>query len=112
MGLNVPKFIDEAIAEIRRTVEGRAVIGLSGGVDSSVCAFLAREAIGDRLLPVYVDSGLMRKNESKKIAETFSDFNLITVHAEERFLGALAGIVDPEEKRKVVGETFIRVFED
>ena len=112
MGLNVPKFIDEAIEEIRRTVEGRAVIGLSGGVDSSVCAFLAREAIGDRLLPVYVDSGLMRRNESRKIAETFSDFNLITVQAEDRFLGALTGVVDPEEKRKLVGETFIRVFED
>lgn len=111
MGLNVPKFIDEAIAEIRRQVEGSAVIGLSGGVDSSVCAFLAREAIGDRLLPVYVDSGLMRLGESKKIAEMFSDFNLITVHAEERFLGALEGVTDPEEKRKVVGETFIRVFE-
>ncbi|HII06037.1 MAG TPA: glutamine-hydrolyzing GMP synthase subunit GuaA [Methanotrichaceae archaeon] len=112
MGLNVPKFIDEAIAEIRRQVEGSAVIGLSGGVDSSVCAFLAREAIGDRLLPVYVDSGLMRLDESKKIAEMFSDFNLITVHAEERFLGALEGVTDPEEKRKVVGETFIRVFEE
>ena len=112
MGLNVPQFIDEAIAEIRRQVEGSAVIGLSGGVDSSVCAFLAREAIGDRLLPVYVDSGLMRQDESKKIAEMFSDFNLITVHAEDRFLGALEGVTDPEEKRKVVGETFIRVFEE
>ncbi|HPJ83531.1 MAG TPA: glutamine-hydrolyzing GMP synthase [Methanothrix sp.] len=112
MGLNVPQFIDEAIAEIRRQVKGRAVIGLSGGVDSSVCAFLAREAIGDRLLPVYVDSGLMRQDESKKIAEMFSDFNLITVHAEDRFLGALDGVTDPEEKRKVVGETFIRVFEE
>ncbi len=112
MGLNVPQFIDEAIAKIRRQVEGRAVIGLSGGVDSSVCAFLAREAIGDRLLPVYVDSGLMRLDESKKIAEMFSDFNLITVHAEERFLGALEGVTDPEDKRKVVGETFIRVFEE
>ncbi len=112
MGINVPQFIDEAIAEIRRTVKGRAVIGLSGGVDSSVCAFLAREALGDRLIPVYVDSGLMRLNESKKIAEMFSDFNLITVTAEDRFLGALAGVTDPEEKRKVVGETFIRVFEE
>lgn len=112
MGINVPQFIDEAIAGIRRQVEGRAVIGLSGGVDSSVCAFLAREAIGDRLIPVYVDSGLMRLNESKKIAEMFSDFNLVTVTAEDRFLGALAGVIDPEEKRKVVGETFIRVFEE
>ncbi|MDF0590458.1 glutamine-hydrolyzing GMP synthase [Methanotrichaceae archaeon Mx] len=112
MGLNVPQFIDEAIAEISRTVEGRAVIGLSGGVDSSVCAFLARKAIGDRLLPVYVDSGLMRQGESQKIEEMFRDFNLITVHAEDRFLAALAGVTDPEEKRKVVGETFIRVFEE
>ena len=112
MGLNVPQFIEEAVAEIRRQVKGRAVIGLSGGVDSSVCAFLAREAIGDRLLPVYVDSGLMRKGESEKIEKMFSDFNLITVRAEERFLAALAGVTDPEDKRKVVGETFIRVFED
>ena len=112
MGLNVQQFIDDAIAEIRREVEGKAIIGLSGGVDSSVCAFLARKAIGDQLVPVYVDSGLMRLNESKRIGEIFHDFNLITVNAEEKFLSALKGVTDPEEKRKVVGETFIRVFEE
>jgi len=112
MGLNVQQFIDDAIAEIRREVKGKAIIGLSGGVDSSVCAFLARKAIGDRLIPVYVDSGLMRLNESEMIAEIFHDFDLITVHAEDRFLSALKSVSDPEEKRKVVGETFIRVFEE
>jgi GMP synthase (glutamine-hydrolysing) len=112
MGLNVQNFIDDAIAEIRQEVKGKAIIGLSGGVDSSVCAFLARKAIGDRLVSVYVDSGLMRLNESQRIGERFSDFGLITVDAEDRFLSALEGVTDPEEKRKVVGETFIRIFEE
>ena len=66
MGINVPQFIDEAIAEIRRTVKGRAVIGLSGGVDSSVCAFLAREALGDRLIPVY---GRQRPDAAERVEE-------------------------------------------
>jgi len=112
MGLNVQQFIDDAIAEIGLEVKGKAVIGLSGGVDSSVCAFLAHRSIGDRLVLVYVDSGLMRLNESKNIAKTFSDFDLITVNAEDRFLSALEGVTDPEAKRKVVGETFIRIFEE
>lgn len=106
------RFIQDAIEEIRRQVKGRAIIGLSGGVDSSVCAILAHRAIGDRLVPVYVDSGLMRHFESDRIEQLFKDIGLVRVNAQERFLEALRGITDPEEKRKVVGETFIRVFEE
>ena len=112
MALNVEQFADDAIAEIRHQVDGQAIIGLSGGVDSAVCTFLAHKAIGDRLTPVYVDSGLMRENESERIVELFSEFRLVKVDAQDRFLNALKGVTDPEEKRKVVGETFIRVFED
>jgi GMP synthase (glutamine-hydrolysing) len=112
MAMNVERFIDEAIAEVRREVKGRAIIGLSGGVDSSVCAMLAHRALGDRLVPVYVDSGLMRQSESDRIEALFKDIGLIRVNAEDMFLEALKGVTDPEEKRKIIGETFIRVFEE
>jgi len=112
MAMNVERFIRDAIEDIRRQVKGRAIIGLSGGVDSSVCAILAHRAIGDRLVPVYVDSGLMRQFESDRIEQLFKDIGLVRVNAQDRFLEALRGVVDPEEKRKVVGETFIRVFEE
>ena len=112
MAMNVQRFIDNAIEEIRRDVKGRAIIGLSGGVDSSVCAMLAHRAIGDRLVPVYVDSGLMRQFESDRIEELFKDIGLVRVNAHDRFLDALKGVTDPEEKRMIVGETFIRVFEE
>ncbi|MBN1322621.1 MAG: glutamine-hydrolyzing GMP synthase subunit GuaA [Methanotrichaceae archaeon] len=112
MALNVGRFIEEAIAEIGQQVKGKAVVGLSGGVDSSVCAVLASRALEDRLVPVYVDSGLMRQFESERIEEIFSHLGLVRVNAEDRFLNALHGIIDPEEKRKIVGETFIRVFEE
>jgi len=112
MAMNVERFIDDAIAEIRRDVKGRAIIGLSGGVDSSVCAVLAHRALGDKLVPVYVDSGLMRQFESDRIEARFKDIGLIRVNAEDRFLDALKGVNDPEEKRMIVGETFIRVFEE
>jgi GMP synthase (glutamine-hydrolysing) len=112
MAMNAARFIEEAVAEIRRDVQGRAIIGLSGGVDSSVCAMLAHRALGDRLVPVYVDSGLMRQFESDRIEQLFKDIGLVRIDAEERFLDALKGITDPEEKRKIVGETFIRVFEE
>lgn len=111
MAMNVERFIDDAVAEIRRDVKGRAIIGLSGGVDSSVCAMLAHRALGDRLVPVYVDSGLMRQFESDRIETLFKDIGLVRVNAEDKFLDALKGVEDPEEKRKIVGETFIRVFE-
>jgi GMP synthase (glutamine-hydrolysing) len=112
MAMFVERFIQDAIEDIRRQVKGRAIIGLSGGVDSSVCAILAHRAIGDRLVPVYVDSGLMRQFESDRIEQLFKAIGLVRVNAQERFLEALRGVVDPEEKRKVVGETFIRVFEE
>jgi GMP synthase (glutamine-hydrolysing) len=112
MALNVNRFIDDAIAEIGRDVSGRAIIGLSGGVDSSVCAMLAHRALGDRLVPVYVDSGLMRQFESERIEQLFQNIGVVRVNAHERFLEALRGVTDPEEKRKTVGETFIRVFEE
>jgi len=112
MAMNVDRFINDAIEEIRREVGGRAIIGLSGGVDSSVCAMLAHKAIGDKLVPVYVDSGLMRQFESERIMELFKDIGVVRVNAEDKFLDALKGVTDPEEKRKIVGETFIRVFED
>lgn len=112
MVMNAERFIQDAIAEIRREVKGRAIIGLSGGVDSSVCAMLAYRALGERLVPVYVDSGLMRQFESDRIEHLFKDIGLVRVNAHDRFLEALKGVTDPEEKRKIVGETFIRVFEE
>ncbi len=112
MAMNVEGFIKDAIFEISREVKGRAIIGLSGGVDSSVCAILAHRALGDRLVPVYVDSGLMRQFESDRIEELFKDICVVRVNAEDRFLDALKGVTDPEDKRKIVGETFIRVFEE
>jgi GMP synthase (glutamine-hydrolysing) len=112
MAMNVDAFIKDAISEISREVKGRAIIGLSGGVDSSVCAILAHRALGDRLVPVYVDSGLMRQFESDRIEELFKEISVVRVNAEDRFLDAINGVTDPEDKRKNVGETFIRVFEE
>ncbi|MDK2833951.1 MAG: hypothetical protein PWP63_1038 [Methanolobus sp.] len=110
--VKVDKFIPKAIEKMQQQItDGRAIIALSGGVDSSVCAVLAHRAIGDRLTPIYIDTGLMRKGETERIKEIFCDMNLVVVDAKDRFLGALKGITDPEDKRKAVGETFIRVFE-
>jgi GMP synthase (glutamine-hydrolysing) len=110
--VNAEKFIPQAIQEITRDAGGeKVVIALSGGVDSSVCAALAAKAIGDRLIPIYVDTGLMRKGETERIAQIFGHLNLRVVPAEEEFLSALKGVTDPEEKRKVIGERFIRIFE-
>ncbi len=106
-------FVPDAIAEIEDEIgDENAVIALSGGVDSSVAAALAYEAIGDRLTPVYVDTGLMRKGETAQIRETFDYMeSLRVVDAKDRFLEALSGVTDPEEKREVIGEQFIREFE-
>jgi len=110
--VNAERFVRESVAEIAAEAGShQVVIALSGGVDSSVCAALAARAIGDRLIPIYVDTGLMRKGETGKIARMFGDLDLRIVHAGEEFLGALAGISDPELKRKAIGERFIRVFE-
>ena len=111
--VDVDRFVDEAIAGIADEVgDASAVIALSGGVDSSTAATLAHEAIGDRLTPVYVDTALMRKGETAAVRETFAYMEgLRVVDARERFLDALAGVIDPEEKRHVIGEQFIREFE-
>jgi GMP synthase (glutamine-hydrolysing) len=111
--VDTDEFIEEAVSEIEREVgDASAVIALSGGVDSSVAAALAYDALGDRLTPVYVDTGLMRKGETEQVAETFAYMDsLRVVDAHERFLDALSGITDPEEKRRIVGERFIREFE-
>ena len=106
-------FVESAVAEVREAVgDDRAVIALSGGVDSSVAAALAHRAIGDRLTPVYVDTGLMRAGETESVGETFAHMDALRiVDARERFLDALAGVTDPEAKRHAVGEQFVREFE-
>lgn len=109
--VKVDKFIRESIEKIKKDVKGKAIIALSGGVDSSVCAVLANRAIGDLLTPIYIDTGLMRKGETERIKKIFSDMNLQVVDGKERFLKALQGQTDPEKKRKAVGESFIREFE-
>ncbi len=110
--MNVEKFIDQAVRGIRDAAGGeKVVMALSGGVDSSVCAALGARAIGDRLIPIYVDTGLMRKGETERIRSLFADKNLRVVDAADEFFEALAGVTDPERKRKAIGEKFIRVFE-
>jgi GMP synthase (glutamine-hydrolysing) len=110
--VNTEKFIAKAIEEIKTSAgTEKVVMALSGGVDSSVCAALAARAIGDNLIPIYIDTGLMRKGETERIRTIFSDIRLDIVHAEDEFLDALKGITDPEAKRKAIGERFIRVFE-
>jgi GMP synthase (glutamine-hydrolysing) len=109
-------IIDEQVGRIRDQVgAGRAICALSGGVDSSVAAALVHRAIGHQLTCVYVDTGLMREGESEQVTETFRrsmGIELIHVDAGERFLARLAGVIDPEVKRKVIGDEFIRVFEE
>jgi GMP synthase (glutamine-hydrolysing) len=109
-------IIDEQVAAIRDQVgDGRVICGLSGGVDSSTAALIVHRAIGDHLTCVYVDHGLMRKNESEQVVAAFRDHfrvPLVHVDAAERFLTRLAGVVDPERKRMIIGEEFIRVFEE
>ena len=108
-------FRQQAVREIReRTDRGRILLGLSGGVDSSVCAALLSEAVGKRLTCVFVDHGLLRKDEGNQVESVFAKGNLrfIRINAQNRFLSRLAGITDPERKRKIIGEEFIRVFEE
>ena len=112
--VDAESFIPEAVAEIEEEIgDGRAVMALSGGVDSSVCATLAYRAVGDNVTPVYVDTGLMRKGETATVRETFDYMDsLRVIDARDRFVNALEGVTDPEEKRRIVGENFIRVFEE
>jgi GMP synthase (glutamine-hydrolysing) len=109
-------IIEEALRDVREKVGDRKIIcGLSGGVDSAVAAVLVHKAVGDNLTCVFVDHGLMRAGEAEQVEETFRrlfHINLIHVKAADRFLGKLAGITDPEDKRKAIGAEFIRVFED
>src|SRR5690554_6773576 len=110
-------FREQAIAAIRAQVgpEGRVICGLSGGVDSSVAAVLIHEAIGERLTCIFVDHGLLRAGEAAQVVEVFRDhYNipLVARDASELFLGKLAGVTDPEQKRKIIGNTFIEVFEE
>lgn len=111
-------FVEKTIEEIKQKVgNGKALCALSGGVDSSVAAVLLSKAIGKQLTCVFVDHGLLRKNEGDEVEAIFGpegqyDLNFIRVNAQERFYNALAGVEDPETKRKIIGEEFIRVFEE
>ncbi len=109
-------FIDKSIKEIQEKAGSSKVIcALSGGVDSTVAAVLVRRAIGENLICIHIDTGLMRKNESAEISKVFKEnikLNLIHIDASKRFLEKLSGVFDPEEKRKIIGRTFIEVFEE
>lgn len=113
---NLDMFIDQSVEEIKTQVGTSQVIcGLSGGIDSSVAALLAHKAVKDQLICIYVDNGLMREGESKQVMSTFQgrfQIPLVHVDARERFLSQLAGVEDPEEKRKIIGTEFIRVFRE
>ena len=112
----IEAFIADACENIRREANERPILcALSGGVDSAVCAVLAHRAVGDKLTCLFVDTGLMRKNEGDRVSALFRDtyaINLIRVDAEDRFLTKLKGVTEPERKRKIIGEEFIRVFEE
>ena len=107
-------LVAEAIEALQSKIDDTAIIACSGGIDSTVAAVLAHKAIGNLLHCVYVDTGFMRKNESKEVSEMFSNLgiNLKIVDANERFFTKLKGVTDPENKRKIIGEQFIRVFEE
>jgi GMP synthase (glutamine-hydrolysing) len=109
-------IIEREVARVRAQVgEGTVICALSGGVDSAVAAALVHEAVGDQLVCIFVDHGLLRQGEGEQVERTFRDHfrsRFLHIKAEDRFLDLLAGVIDPEEKRKIIGETFIRVFEE
>ena len=109
-------YIEKTVAEIREKVgNDKVILGLSGGVDSSVAAVLIHKAIGDQLQCIFVDTGLLRKDEGKKVMENYGEhfhMNIDMVDASERFLSKLAGVSDPEEKRKIIGREFVAVFDE
>lgn len=110
------KFIDEQVKELKSKIGNKKVLlALSGGVDSSVVAALLIKAVGKQLVSVHVNHGLLRKGEADEVVHLFRDemdANLVYVDAADRFLDKLAGIADPEQKRKIIGSEFIRVFEE
>ncbi|MCL1816798.1 MAG: glutamine-hydrolyzing GMP synthase [Clostridiales bacterium] len=112
----IEAFIEEACENVRKEAAGRPVLcALSGGIDSAVCAILAHRAVGDKLTCLFVDTGFMRKNEGDQVVALFRDtyaINLVRVDAEQRFLAKLKGVTEPERKRKIIGEEFIRIFEE
>jgi GMP synthase (glutamine-hydrolysing) len=112
---NMPDYVSEAVRRIKEQVgKEEVILGLSGGVDSSVAAALVHRAIGEQLTCVFVDHGLLRLNEAKQVMETFGkhmDMNIVHVDAANEFLGALAGVADPEQKRKIIGRLFVEVFQ-
>lgn len=115
MAFNHEKFISQSEDEIRKAVgKEKAIIALSGGVDSFTAATLAARAIPGQLFAIYVDTGLMRKNETEKVKEAAekAKVKLKIINAGDKFLGALKGVTEPEEKRKIIGEMFIRIFEE
>jgi GMP synthase (glutamine-hydrolysing) len=112
---SMSNYAQTAIKDVREKVgDGKVLLALSGGVDSSVLAALLSKAVGNQLTCIFVDHGLMRKNEGDEVEQAFKGWNInfVRVNAGDRFLGKLAGVSDPETKRKIIGEEFIRVFED
>ena len=107
------KFVEEQIGLVSEKIKGKAIIACSGGVDSMVAAVIVSKAIGDRLLAVYVDTGLMRKGETEEVRDMLSEMglNFRIVDASKEYFDSLKGVTEPEEKRKIIGEKFIRVFE-
>ena len=112
--MNTQMLVDEAIEALESQIDDTAIIACSGGIDSTVAAVLAHRAVGSLLHCVYVDTGFMRKGETEEVREMFMEMGIAlqVVDASERFFSNLEGVIDPEEKRKVIGEQFIRVFEE
>jgi GMP synthase (glutamine-hydrolysing) len=111
---NAERFIDESVSKLKDSIRGKAVIGVSGGVDSTTAAILVSRAVGENLLCVLVDTGYMRKNEitnNEKMLKKLG-VNVLVVDAKERFYQKLEGVIDPERKRMIIGELFIRIFEE
>ena len=112
--MDTQMLVDEAIEALESKIDDTAIIACSGGIDSTVAAVLAHRAVGSLLHCVYVDTGFMRKGETNEVREMFNEMGieLQVVDASERFFSSLDGVTDPEKKRKVIGEQFIRVFEE
>lgn len=110
---NAEKFIEKTILSLQKEIQGKALIAFSGGVDSTVCAALVNKAIGDQLIAVHVNTGYMRKNEPEQVEQMMKDLplNYRFVNASKEYYTALKGVEDPEKKRRIIGEKFIRIFE-